>query len=446
MLLLTIALLSGCWGIGGQAIIDWVDFLKLNGISYSHYWNAVLMDPAKIGVKIGEVAFQVADNVHNPGYKTKDGDAAFLAKGTDVFAVEGYSDHSVVAVKDPKAFNGYRLYANDQKMQELSVSLEPAEQTVKRAGIYKEYSDDKPIAEMQSGSASFFVSLLKRSEDRESYTPNQTNGDPKMYRFVIDTGKSIGYSNVIQDDGVSFYWQDRNVKLLPSEFAYYLAEPRRAVFKVGDIEFTLPRSNLTVATGEQIKQDGSTNNITVLARDGKTERYLFPAEAYDNLLKRVQLENPGSGESKTILYWASRPTPVNDGRAIAFESNKNAVLSKKQAFSIHLVNADGTGEKVLVDGAKYGYAVLLDSVGSRLVAESEDRSVLDIDVVTGDIRKHEVNGHLDALSKDGRYVLYRGMDSEVLVGSKLWIINLETGQKTAAGDVPQSYIYNKGIK
>ncbi|WNQ09638.1 hypothetical protein MJA45_18645 [Paenibacillus aurantius] len=445
-MLLTIVLLSGCRGIGGQAIIDWADFLKLNGISYSHYWYAALTDPAKIGGKVGEVAFQVADNVHNPGYKTKNGDAAFLAKGTVVYAVEGYSDHSVVAVKDPKAFNGYRLYANDQKIQELSASLEPVEQTVKRAIIYKESSDDKPIVDVQGVSASFFVSLLKRSEDRESYTPSRTNGDPKMYRFVIDTGKSIGYSNIVLDDGVSFYWQDRNTKLLPSEFAYYFAEPRRPVFRVGDIEFTLPRSSLTLATGEQIKQDGSTNNITVLSRDGKTERYVFPAEAYDNLLKRVQLENPGSGESKTILYWASRPTPVNDGRAIAFESNKNAVLTKKQTFSIHLVNADGTGEKVLVDGAKYGYAVLLDSLGSRLVAESEDRSVLDIDVVTGAIRKHEVNSHLEALSKDGRYVLYRGMDSDVLVGRKLWVIDLETGQKTAAGDVPQDYIYNKGIK
>ncbi|WP_409341962.1 hypothetical protein [Paenibacillus sp. MBLB4367] len=445
--MLSIVLMTGCRITTGQTIIDWADFLKLNGISYSGYWHAAVTDPTKIGEKIGEVTFNVADNIHKSNYKSKDGDAAFLEKGTPVYAIDGYPDHEVVAVKDVKAYNGYRLYADDRKQMDLYASLEPNEQTVKEVEIFKEYADFKPLAELHGGRASFFVSLLKGGEDGENYTPSRLYGDSKMYRFVLDTGKSIGYSNVIYDDGFRFYWHDRNTKLVPAEFAYYLAEPRKTVFRAGEIEFTLPRSAMTLATGERIKEDGSTDNITLVSRDGNSQRSLFPADAYGSLLKRVQTENPGSGEAKTILYWASRPTPVNEGRAIAFESNKDSVLSPKQAFNIHLVNPDGSGEKVLLDGAKYGgYAILLDSAGTRLVAEGKDRSVLDIDVLTGAVRKHEVNGHLDALSKDGRYVLYRGMESDVEVGVRLWVLDLETGRKTEAGDAPKDYIYSKGIK
>jgi len=446
-LLLTLAMLSGCRSIGGQTIIDWVDFLKLNGISYTGQWSAVVTDPAQIGGEIGKVKFNVADNVHHSGYKTKEGDAAFLPKGTVVYEVNGYPDRSFVAVKDSEAYNGYRLYADDRKIRELAASLEPDERKVSSARLYEGYTDFKLLMELKASRAALFVSMLKRSEEREDYTPAVTNGDPKAYRIVLDTGDAIGYSNFLYDDGIRYYWHDNNIKLLPSEFAYYLAEPRRTVYTAGDIEFILPHQNLLLATGEKIKQDGSANNITLVSRDGSSERSLFPDDAYERLRERVGKENPGSGEGKTILYWASRPTAVMDGRAIAFESNKETVLDRERGFfNIHLINADGSGEKVVVDGAKYGDAILLDSAGSRLVAEGEGHSLLDIDVETGAVRKHEVNGHLDALSKDGRYVLYRGMESDAQVGGKLWVIDLETGQKSAAGETPRDYIFNKGYK
>ncbi|RAV20471.1 hypothetical protein [Paenibacillus contaminans] len=221
-LLLTLAMLSGCRSIGGQTIIDWVDFLKLNGISYTGQWSAVVTDPAQIGGEIGKVKFNVADNVHHSGYKTKEGDAAFLPKGTVVYEVNGYPDRSFVAVQDPEAYNGYRLYADDRKIRELAASLEPDERKVSSARLYEGYTDFKLLKELKADSASIFVAMLKRSEERQDYSPATRNGDPTAYPFVLDTGDAIGYWNIIYYDGLRYYWHDNNVKLLPGEFASYV--------------------------------------------------------------------------------------------------------------------------------------------------------------------------------------------------------------------------------
>ena len=70
-----------------HTIIDWVDFVKINGKEYEALYSVIIADPKNIGEKIGEVKFKVSDNVSNPSYRTKDGDAAFWNKGTEIFSV-----------------------------------------------------------------------------------------------------------------------------------------------------------------------------------------------------------------------------------------------------------------------------------------------------------------------------------------------------------------------
>ena len=65
--------------------------------------------------------------------------------------------------------------------------------------------------------------------------------------------------------------------------------------------------------GETIKRDGSLDNITLISADGSKERALFSTVEISNLWDRIRKEKPGSGEAKTQLFAASRPTPVSGG-------------------------------------------------------------------------------------------------------------------------------------
>ncbi|MNI20053.1 hypothetical protein D3C73_735110 [compost metagenome] len=443
-MLIGLFLLSGC-RFAGQTIIDWVDFLKLNGITYEGAWNSVLTDPNKIGKEIGRVRFKVQGNVHDSGYKIKDGDAAFVEKGTAIFEVLGYPDKDVIAVEDKFGVNGYRIFV--EKNQQLVREL-PAEDKVKKVRLTQEGQQGeevKVIAELSGSSASFFVTVLNRGIRSESFTPSRANGDSISYPFVLDTGEAIGYRSQIFYDGDHYFTQDGYPVLLPSEIAYYFTAERNVVFRINGMAFTVPGEAVTVATGERIKRDGSSDNITLVSTDGK-ERSLLSSVEVANLWDRIRKEKPGSGEAKTLLYASTRPTPVSDGRLIAFESNKNTVMETKSYFDVLLIDLKGKGEKMLIPGSEYGYPIILDSFGDRLIAGTEKRSLLDVNVLTGVIREYPLNAYLVALSNDGRYVLYRNMESDALVGKELWAFDLEKEQQIPLGQIPQDFIYNKGIK
>lgn len=447
VMLICLLLLSGCrFGTVSHSIIEWVDFLKLNGITYTGTWHAALTDPSKIGKEIGKVRFKVDENVHDTGYKTKDGDAAFLEKGTLIYEVMGYPVTELVAVADQFGVNGYRIFVEQNKQISMD---QPSEDKVKKVRITHEGQQGeevKVITELSGGSASFFMTVMNRGIQSDSYTPNRENGDPKRFRLVLDSGEAIGYKDYLYYDGERYYTQDGNPKLLPSEIGYYFIGERDVAFRTNGMAFTVPGGAVTVASGEKIKRDGSSDNITLISADGSKERLLLSTVEIDNLWDRIRKEKPGSGDAKTLLYASSRPTPVSGGRLIAFESNKNTILNAKTYFDVLLIDLDGKGEKVLIPGSKYGYSVILDAFGDRLIAETEKRSLLDVNVLTGHIREYPINAYLVALSNDGRYVLYRNMESDALVGKELWAFDLEKELKIPLGQIPEDFIYNKGIK
>jgi hypothetical protein len=446
--LICMLLLTGCrFGMASKTIIDWVDFLQLNGVTYIGNWNAALTDPSKIGKEIGKVRFKLEGNVHDSGYKSKDGDAAFLEKGTAIYEVAGYPKSEMVAVVDRYGVNGFRIFVEQNKQAEFGV--QPAAEKVKKIRIAQEGQQGeevKAVAELSEGSASFLMSVLNRGVKSNSFIPSRVNGDSLRYRYVVDTGEAIGYKSYIYYDGDRYYLQDGDPALLPSEIAYYFTGERDVVFRSNGMEFTLPGNAVTVASGEKIKRNGSYENITLVSQDGNKERTLLSSVEIANLWDRIRKEKPGSGEAKTLLYAASRPTPVSGGRLIAFESNKNTIMDAKSYFDVLLIDLDGKGVKVLIPGSKYGYSVILDAFGDRLIAETEKRSLLDVNVQTGAIREYALNAYLVALSKDGRFVLYRNMESDALVGTELWAFDLEKEQKIPLGKVPQDFVYNKGIK
>ena len=99
-ILLLLAVLSSCGSIfGGQsspgnqtAVIDWVNFVRFGGITYlaaSTKPGRELKD-SDLGPVFATVKFKLDGNEHDPAYKARDGDAAYLDAGTQVFTVKSY--------------------------------------------------------------------------------------------------------------------------------------------------------------------------------------------------------------------------------------------------------------------------------------------------------------------------------------------------------------------
>jgi hypothetical protein len=85
-----IVTLTGCLQPSNQHI-DWVNFVQLNGIRYmEHTQVGRELRESDLGSEFARVKFKLEGNVNDSDYKTKDGDAAFLAEGTPVYTVKGY--------------------------------------------------------------------------------------------------------------------------------------------------------------------------------------------------------------------------------------------------------------------------------------------------------------------------------------------------------------------
>jgi hypothetical protein len=454
----TILLLSGCTGNGSpeksaiieqNSVIDWSDFLKLNTISYTGSWQASLTDPSKLGEELGKVAFQVADHVHDPHYITKDGDAAFLAIGTVVRAIADYPNHEIVAVQDAHALGGYKIYVEDGKQKELGLTFEKAVQNnITQISFYPMDSYEKPIVELNNGRQQFLISLMLTAAQDQIQTDKTALVDPVYYRFVMKNSSAIGYVDTIYKGNNHYYWNHPEANLLPSAFAYYFSNERDVVFEIQGMAFPMPNHVDTITTGERIKRDGSINNITLISSDGKTERSLFTEESIDQLWKKAREINPSGGEDKASLFMADRAMPVNNGQVIAYVTNKDTVVKQGNgSFNINLINLDGTDDRILVDGSKYGgYIRLLDSLDDRIIAEGADRSLLDISISTGKVLHYPINGMLDALSLDGQYVLYRKMIGDSVVGNEIAAFDLRSDKSIGLGQVDRSYVFNQGVK
>jgi len=119
--------------------ISWIDFIQFNDIKY--YCS---MDPAEIKFtkddldkELFRVKFNVADNIHESGYKIKNGDAAFLPVNTEVYSVKGYNSNFCLAAynkwgdltvyfahTNAKAQKGEELLDIKDKVESISIQSE----------------------------------------------------------------------------------------------------------------------------------------------------------------------------------------------------------------------------------------------------------------------------------------------------------------------------------
>ncbi|WP_096154116.1 MULTISPECIES: hypothetical protein [Bacillus] len=95
---ISVFLLAGCSVVSEKEIdkmqvaVDWVDAIAWNGNKY--YLNeekTTIITESDIGIKLGEITFSVtrSEEVDNPEYQLKDGEATFVSKGTSVYSIKG---------------------------------------------------------------------------------------------------------------------------------------------------------------------------------------------------------------------------------------------------------------------------------------------------------------------------------------------------------------------
>jgi hypothetical protein len=86
--------------------IDWVNFIQVGSTQY--VWGTLStteLQESDLGRVYAQVKFKVSDNVCDPSYRLKDGDAAFLDPGTPIYQVKGQPPSEQLAAR----FNGHIL-------------------------------------------------------------------------------------------------------------------------------------------------------------------------------------------------------------------------------------------------------------------------------------------------------------------------------------------------
>ncbi|ANY67195.1 hypothetical protein BBD42_12515 [Paenibacillus sp. BIHB 4019] len=136
-----------------NAIIEWVDFLMINGIKYQYnYEGSGKVSDDQLGEKVGEVTYMLNDHACTD-YVEKDGNAAFLPIGTEIYAIKGYKSEFRVA-----AFNKVYEVMDNPKAATLGQLLD-IEGKVDKVGL-ESAEDGSPIGDFSAEASAQFIQEL----------------------------------------------------------------------------------------------------------------------------------------------------------------------------------------------------------------------------------------------------------------------------------------------
>jgi hypothetical protein len=169
------------------------------------------------------VNFTLEGNVKNPNYKSKDGDAAFLEKGTVLYSIKNQPDLLAAKVKDE--LNGYRIYSkrdfNDDRWDFKKVPLEK----VKKIEIYESIVPMKKRNEIKEpDKIKFLLQYLENGKEDSGFQYDTSNGDPKNFDLVLYTDEPIAYKYFIQYDGTTYFWYPSEASILPHEIGQFFTQ------------------------------------------------------------------------------------------------------------------------------------------------------------------------------------------------------------------------------
>ncbi|WP_026693191.1 hypothetical protein [Peribacillus kribbensis] len=218
MILLAVWLLTGCSSNLHTGIsIDWVDFIVWDGEEYDGMFTGALADPAYVGRELGKVKFKVAEKVYDPEYKTKNGDAAFLEKGTRLYSVKGRPD--LIAVPSQDSIKGYKLYGSSDTPYKLNFKDIPIDK-VRKIEIYKTSMTERAelLSTMENrNKMNQLYQLLSSSKEDSSFQPDSAEKDSVQYKLIFYTGDPVAIQFDLDFDGKTYYWFPEDISIVPQE-------------------------------------------------------------------------------------------------------------------------------------------------------------------------------------------------------------------------------------
>ena len=107
------------YGGSDSVIIEWVDFFKYRGVTYTNSYDlGRKIDPNEVGSVYARVRCHLADQVTDPSYKSRSGDAAYLPVGKKMRRVKGHPPTQVLATFWQGRWSAYASEAYLGKMDE----------------------------------------------------------------------------------------------------------------------------------------------------------------------------------------------------------------------------------------------------------------------------------------------------------------------------------------
>ncbi|GGA67796.1 hypothetical protein [Ornithinibacillus halotolerans] len=202
-------------------IIDWVDFIKWDGVEYNYLYDAVITSDESIGQVIGEVQFNVEKNIKNPSYAIKDGDAAFLDEGTPLYEVKGHPN--LLAVESDDEINGYQLYYSvdgDYKWHYDDMAHDEVEKIDIYQHLWPDYQLLNEVTKQEDIHS--LLNYLDEGEVTPYFQPNTQNGDPIYYKMIFYTGDEIAYQYGLKYDGYTYYWHPWDTNVLSDDMEQFI--------------------------------------------------------------------------------------------------------------------------------------------------------------------------------------------------------------------------------
>jgi hypothetical protein len=200
---IVVFVLSSCSNIGStasdcppNAVIEWIDVLMVNGVKYEGGDEGLSEGEApKKGKKIGEVAYTLADQACL-GHKMKNGDAAFLPVGTEIYEIAGYrSNFRVLA--------GNQVYQVSENNEARTISdLMDIKGKVTKMSLESDY-DGSHISDFTEQETADFI---------EDFLSLEYVGSDNVYKKI--KGDRKVFLRIHLKDGSFFrivYWLDENV-------------------------------------------------------------------------------------------------------------------------------------------------------------------------------------------------------------------------------------------
>lgn len=180
-----------------NTIIEWVDMVKINDIRYQHDSLEMPGDlEIETGKKLGEVSYGMADDACT-NHKMKNGDAAYLGKGTPIYEVKGYPSSFMV-------YAGNKVFMVDEnKSAETVNELYPIEGKVKNITFQSTY-DGSLIHTFSEKSKEVF---MREWLSLKLFDPMKISNEKLSDLEKVFIGVEL-------DNGITFretYWTDKNV-------------------------------------------------------------------------------------------------------------------------------------------------------------------------------------------------------------------------------------------